>query len=335
VRPALDALIPPVPAVARTPAHPPRYVWLRVAVASADGRATPRLNQVHAETEGESYLEHLPAVYNQRDATGFLRNWLELYRAMMGQVEDTLEAMPQRLERTLAPDADLDWLASWLAFDPPLGQDAAGLRALLARVPDLYRRRGTRRGLAEMVEIYAGVRPHIFEAFADRQVWQLGESSVLGLDTALAPALPDGIVVPDAEADPGGMVVGQLVVGAVDPQPASAYGEPLFRDDAHRFVAVVSAADVVDPARRQALCTALEAEKPAHTDFHLCVIGPAMRIGLQATVGVDSIVGGGAPAPGVLGMELGVESVMADESGETNSGRIGMRARLGRDTLLG
>ena len=34
----------------------------------------------------------------------------------------------------------------------------------------------------------------------------------------------------------------------------------------------------------------VEREKPAHCDYHLCVIEPRMRVGFQARVGIDTIV---------------------------------------------
>ena len=36
---------------------------------------------------------------------------------------------------------------------------------------------------------------------------------------------------------------------------------------------------------------AVAAEKPAHTEFDLCLVEPRLRVGLQSTVGVDTILG--------------------------------------------
>ena len=47
-----------------------------------------------------------------------------------------------------------------------------------------------------MVRRYLGATIHIFEAFRERRVWQLGEGLGLGLDTALAAGTPDGVIVP-------------------------------------------------------------------------------------------------------------------------------------------
>ena len=78
----------------------------------------------------------------------------------------------------------------------------------------------------------------------------------------------------------------------------------------------------------------LEHEKPAHTDYHLCLIEPRFRVGFQAQVGIDTIVA--SPAPELtLGEEqaLGFATILNDAEDEP-SGRIGRRSRVGRGTRL-
>src|SRR5262249_3108456 len=47
----------------------------------------------------------------------------------------------------------------------------------------------------------------------------------------------------------------------------------------------------VETTRRQ-VAAVVEREKPAHTEATLCPVYPRFRVGVQATVGVDSVVGG-------------------------------------------
>ena len=81
-------------------------------------------------------------------------------------------------------------------------------------------------------------------------------------------------------------------MGESRPQAAEDFGAPLSDDYAHLFTVMVHAAQVPLAAQRQALRDLIEAEKPAHTDFQLCLIEPRMRVGVQARVGIDSIVAG-------------------------------------------
>ena len=487
--PALDSLVyPPQP-----PDVPPdpnaRYLWIRVHLETDDPGQSPRLSQITAETPGDDYLSRLPAIYARRDAEGdgFLRRWLEAFRAELGDRELEIAHLAGRLDPARAPRDHLEWLAGWIAFDFPANADPDAKRTQLLDASRLYERRGTVRGLREMVRLYAGVECEIVETFRSRQLWTLDGPARLGFDTGLLAALPDGMVVPgpslpesrlqglrvdyflddqlggsteapgrggdrceprvtdpmavevdgqfasfkapvppagrtlrafsvlwtgqvrarqselytfyfahdggarlyvddellidswvrpgrreprgslplraerwhrlrieywsdnltaarprlswssrsqqreivprdclyavsddninpdvrDANGGDGAMVVGEVVVGAHGPLAADDFGAPLFDDTAHLFIVRVSAANVKRAGSLEAIRAVLDAEKPAHTDYHLCVVEPTFLVGSQARVGIDAYV---APLP---------------PSGRYGEGRLGLDARLG------
>ena len=352
-----------------------RYLWVRVVLESFDRRTSPRLEQVRAETTRVSYLSFLPAVYEREDrGDDFLRNVLALCRAELGDLEDDLTAMPGRIEPGLAPEEDLAWLAFWLAFRPPQGLRTERLRAILPRLQHLYRKRGTPAGLVELVELYAGVRIHLFESFRLRRRWQLGGPSILGFDTGLVPVEPGGLVIPDSTgvsgsaglqdstgaldasgvsnptvgaadpedhageaevwSEPEGLVVGRAVVGQAGPLAAADYGEPLFSETAHHFCVTVAVCAVQTPAQQQAVRDLIAREKPAHTGFHLCLVDARMRVGFQSRLGVDSIVAG-SPEPMRFGeSSLGVAMILGDPEGEASTSRVGRRAQLGQTMII-
>ncbi len=455
-----------------------RFIWLRITLASHDGRSTPQLLQVQASTPQPSYLGYLPAIYRRDEAaTGFLERWLALFRSELGDWDRALEELPRQFDARTVNEADIDKLATWLALDLPTRMHSSERRQLLADAQALYRQRGTPAGLREMVRRYLGATIHIFEAFRERRVWQLGEGLGLGLDTALPASTPDGVIVPGytyadnrlaglrgdyyegtkfeilrySRVDPtvkfnwadesplinvpsqekfpkdyfsvrwsgqvrpryaetytfrtvsddgvrlwvggkkiidnwtdhaattdagqiklevgrwypivlefyekagvaqielywssasqrqeivpqeclysvlddtaefapelhGGcelLEVGHAVVGQSRPQDAEDFGAPLADDYAHLFTVFVPAAQVPLAAQRQALRDLIEAEKPAHTDFQLCLVEPRMRVGVQARVGIDSIIAGPGPTLRLGSGELGRDSYLGGES---------------------
>ena len=453
------------------------FVWLRVTLESNDASASPRVLQVQASTAQPSYMDYLPAIYRRDDsANGFLERWLALFRSELGDWDRALEELPRQFDARTVAEADSGKLAAWVALELPTRLDAPARRQLLADAQALYRQRGTPAGLREWVRRYLGASIHIFEAFRERRVWQLGEGLGLGLDTALAAGTPDGLIVPgytyadrglaglrgdyyqgskfailrhtkvdhvmsfssannselditkflptlaapvsegcsfrwsgqvrprysetyafrarssggvrlwvgrrliiDTLADParaegagqfkletgrwspivlelstqashaevelfwssasqrqeivpqeclysvlddaaefspelhGGcelLEVGHAVVGESRPQATGDYGAPLSDDYSHLFTVTAPAAQVPLAAHRQALRDLIEAEKPAHTDFQLCLAEPRMRVGVQARVGVDSIVAGPGPAMRLGKAELGSDSYL-------------------------
>lgn len=501
VSPSLDMLLQPYPRSGGGQRVEARYLRLRVLL-QGSGEESPRLLQVQAETAGRSYLDYLPAVYRRDDAPeGFLESWLALFRSQLQDLELTFEDMFRYFDPAAAPEEVLPWLARWLAFDLPAGVKTDEKRSLIKKVIDLYARRGTIRGIKDFVQLYTGVRPLIFEAFRQRHIWQLEQTSLLGCDTALAPALPDGMIVsgftptdpqyaglqgdyyqglcfdtfvftridslinfpteslpgdsgigaggfsvrwsgqiqprysenytfsidsaaglvslwvdgqliinrrefenssggakPDdagkialsagrwysirleyscknspsgaislawssrsqvreaiprsrlyalwdewAELEPetqdsaGGetLMVGSTVVGESGPLAASGFGTPLFGHTAHLFTVVLPAAQVPAASQREKIKSIIEAEKPAHTDYHLCFVEPRMRVGFQARVGIDSIVAGPPEPMDMSGSLLGLESYLGAEKNEGKFGRVGKRAHIGQDTVLG
>ncbi|MBS0157859.1 MAG: hypothetical protein JSS26_04665 [Nitrospira sp.] len=201
----LDCLVPPFPGAQVSAAGSKRFLWIRTVVTTDHGQGSPRLLQIEAESTSASYLDHLPAVYRRDDAkTRFLERWLRLVQGELDDWERALEDMPRRFDPLMTPEDQLAWLTQWLAFPLPAGRPAAELRNLFAKIPSFYERRGTPEGLRDLVELYTGQRPTIIEAFHARRMWQLGEISKLGVDTALPAALPDGMIVPGwVVANPG------------------------------------------------------------------------------------------------------------------------------------
>jgi hypothetical protein len=126
--------------------------------------------------------------------------------------------------------------------------------------------------------------------------------------------------------------VGNAVVGATGPLPASDFGATLFSDYAHLFTVVVSGARCCEAHQRRALRDAIDAEKPAHTDYHLCFAEAHMRVGYQARLGVDAIVAEGPPPRRLDGTTLGRDSYLA--GGPPAVARVGAAARVGQDTVI-
>jgi hypothetical protein len=213
----------------------------------------------------------------------------------------------------------------------PDGADAQTDRALVEAAHEIHTRRGTIAGLREAVLRETGVDVQVVEAYRERRIWQLGFASRLGFDTALPAASPAGAVVPDPEE---GLVVGSFVVGETGPLEASDRVTPLIDETAHLFTVVLPPGACVDDQARSRLREVLDAEKPAHTDYHLCQVGAQMRVGFQARIGVDSLVAAAPPPMRLEGVRLGLDSVLGDADEGDPGGRVGPNARIGRDTVL-
>lgn len=152
-----------------------------------------------------------------------------------------------------APDEFLDWLAGWVALVPRGDVGAATKRNLVANAVPLYRMRGTKEGLEDLLRIYAlGV------TIEEPSGWlQVGESSTVGVDTRLDGPTPHffRVVLAGPEEDAG---------AEVD------------LDELWRQVRLLEAI--------------IDAEKPAHTYYKLEIETPRLQIGVRSTVGVNTMI---------------------------------------------
>ena len=143
-------------------------------------------------------------------------------------------------------------------------------------------------------------KPALRNPVCKHALWSLGETSTLGFTTMLAPAHPQGAVVGTSAT------LGQSHLTRGDD-----FGAVLFEDVAHRFCVQVYCAELTRPGALADVQAVIEREKPAHTTYHLCVIEPHMRVGVQARVGIDAIVAEAPPAA-QTGMVLGMGRLAAE-----------------------
>ncbi len=126
------------------------------------------------------YLQYLPEVYAQDELMG---RFLMLFESFWAPIESQIRNIDCYFDPQITPLRMIPWLASWL--DARLDEhmtEASRRRLLLAAVP-LYRRRGTRRGLQEYLEIYTGGTARIVEHHAHN--FRLGPEARLGPNIAL------------------------------------------------------------------------------------------------------------------------------------------------------
>jgi phage tail-like protein len=318
VRQALAAGPPPLGQQDDEGGRQPAYVWLG-GVLTGDGLASPVLRQMRLDQTPATALSALPAIYRDGARRRLpLDLVLAAFDSALGGVREALADMPRLVDPAGTPADWLPWLASWLDLTLDEEWSETQQREAIAGAMALHARRGTVAGLRAILRRDAGVAALIEEPGAMVELFALDERAVLGFTTGL-PA-----------ADPQGAILGTTAtLGGSDLIPAEEFGTPLFADVAHRFRVSVYAAELLDPHTRPRIQRILDREKPAHTVYELCEIGPRLRVGLQARLGIDSIVAGPAAAqPLDESGELGIDTALPGDPGRSRR-RIGSGSRVG------
>lgn len=178
-------------------------------------------------------------------------------------------------------------------------------------------------GLQKALQFYAGVDAHIAEPILQADWWTLpdstaeGQGALLGFTTRLAPS------------DPQGAVLGSTaVLDRAHLSTQDEFGAALFEDVAHQFTVQLYRGQVQTEADLARIQRVIEHEKPAYTTYQICLIEPKMRIGLQSTIGIDTIVAG-PPSPTPINAPTPSEWILGDGM----QGRSGVPFHLGQTRL--
>jgi phage tail-like protein len=104
---------------------------------------------------------HLPAIYQQEDV--FATALTEGLDQVLAPIFAALDNLDAYLDPQLTPEDFLHWLAGWLAVELDESWPLPQRRDSVARATDLYRIRGTARGLIAYLETVTGGRVEIRE----------------------------------------------------------------------------------------------------------------------------------------------------------------------------
>ncbi|HEY6033004.1 MAG TPA: phage tail protein [Kofleriaceae bacterium] len=131
----------------------------------ARGQMVYETTEVTIWVARRGYLEHLPAIYRRSDGVGrnLVRDLCFVFEHMFDSVDTNLTDGWRFYDPHVAPPEFLQWLSHWTAFTVDLDWPEAQKRALVKRAVDLYRIRGTKRGLTLFLKLFTGHEPDIQE----------------------------------------------------------------------------------------------------------------------------------------------------------------------------
>lgn len=103
----------------------------------------------------------MPALYQDDD---FTQRFLSAFDEVLAPVFSVLDNLEAYFDPSLAPDDFVAWLGEWVGVAVDENWDPERRRRLVAEAAELYRWRGTRKGLADHITLYAGFTPEILES---------------------------------------------------------------------------------------------------------------------------------------------------------------------------
>jgi len=272
---------------------PGRYLWVRLDLAG-DGYSTPSVTSLRLEYPRNSYLRFLPAVYSgDPGSADFLARFLAIAQTSVENIEAGLASMPALFDPLAVPDPFVAYLAGWLNVPVEGTWTSQQMRLLIDAARGYFRMRGTPAAIRAHAAAYlrgmTGVTlpadglPQLVEGFrqrryltlpagprTERPLWSLAITARLQADRFDRLGQVRLVSVGDPELD-------------------------MFTEHAYRFSVFVPAALARTPQDRQVMRRAISAESPAYTQGELVLVRPAMCLGTQSHLGLDSMLAAATP----------------------------------------
>lgn len=118
-----------------------------------------------------SYLDYLPAIFRQEPFVGqFLLAFETVLSGAGGQsgLETTIGRIADYFDPSATGADFLPWLAGWVTLSLRADWDEKTQRSFIGQIVPLYKLRGTRAGLLQMLNLYTTKPVEIYDAFDDR-----------------------------------------------------------------------------------------------------------------------------------------------------------------------
>ena len=140
-----------------------RYVWFRAELIPQGGES-PEIGNLKLRFPRETWARYLPELY-QSNGTGnsFTDRFLGVFQSLYSDLDEEIGDVARCFDPDVAGGEYLEWLAGWLDVEDGYLWPEEKLRALVRRGMELYRIRGTRRSMVEMVKLYTGREPWVVE----------------------------------------------------------------------------------------------------------------------------------------------------------------------------
>ncbi|TMB07026.1 MAG: hypothetical protein E6J64_06440 [Deltaproteobacteria bacterium] len=230
---------------------------------------------IEVEIATRPWIQFLPGIYQDSDEENadFLQRFLLVSAHLTSGIEERLEYLHEFFDPRLTPGTFLPWLAGWLAMPLLEGWDEEKRREIIQRVPELYRLRGTARGLKLALRLFADVKAEIHEGEWPYPGMVIGRSSTIAKDTVLSP--------------------------------------PVFISQCFT-VELPDKKSEISRERLRTVQALVETEKPAHAHYALVFQEtettyeevPFLHVGKTGRIGVDARIGGHEDVPATHDEEL-------------------------------
>ena len=311
-----------------------RYLWIALELIGSE-YTSPRVTSFRAYFHPDSYLRYLPAIYrDDRKNKDFLRRFLAIFESTFTEIDEEIASLTRYLDPHGIPPEYLSWLGGWLTVATDEDWPEPARRRLIDEAPRLFKKRGTREGLLELLGIYLDSIEVPTTSWRDAQ--EREATTVEELVAANYITEGEGrrlldryeALAAENEHEQGERYHSLLEyadLNCVDGNARESFTRLL--SCPQQFLVLVGS--FVDDEQAQTVERIVENEQPAHAVGTAVTLHPWAQLGGHAYLGVNSTLPSRDFVLETSG--LGRDSILVERE---RDGQLGVKSRIGEDTNL-
>ncbi len=160
-----------------------QWLFLRLTLTVPPDTGLPKISMLRVIHPDVSIAQHLPAIVRGEDGdpTGFLRRLVGVLESTTQRLDERIRSIGSAIDPETAPVDWLDYLARWMSLPWDDALPEAAKRCILLHAGDILERRGTRAGLAGLLNCVAGKgKATIRDDAAEHPPIRLGDAACAG-----------------------------------------------------------------------------------------------------------------------------------------------------------
>jgi len=244
-----------------------RYLWIKLELSSLDGISSPELHNCMVFFPRLTYLKYLPSIYStDNESKDFLERFLSIFETMQSSVDKKITSFVQYIDPRITPDDFLPWLSTWLGYGLIQKWPKENARRFLELLPELYKNRGTRYGLEQVLSLYLeSVKSDVSDAS--------------NTDENFSSFFKDGKFT----------IIESFQLRCAQQGDAWNNFENLYGNDVFSFFILLNPLQV-NRKLVEDINKIVEEEKPAHTVAHVIMLDPWFQLNSHTYLGVNTFL---------------------------------------------
>ncbi len=301
-----------------------RFLKIKLELSTLDGNNSPRVEKLRVEFLPSSFLKYLPSIFQENEQSKiFLERFLAIYQIFFEESDSIVTDFTKILDPAATPKGYLPWLASWLAIGETYNWDIEGKRRFLSHASSIFEKRGTKEGLEKILSVYFNITDHQGQKphSDDRNKTKVFDKESYRKRKKFFHIVEDN------------QLEKYLWNKNKTNKRYAKYGIHSATNNLHtpyHFYVLINPFFVNEDEIKQ-IKKIIELEKPAHTVAVISKMPSLFTLGNNSFLGVNSILQNrGKLRLGIS--QIGFNSILGSLEKE---GKLGLKGRLGIDTLLG